>query len=537
MGWTVCNATEEHEKISETALWDGGVTFHNLSLIVGGVCALLACIVSIILIMAHAMHYSKAIEQRHIIRILWMVPIYSIVAWLSILFYNDSVYFEVMGDCYEAFAIASFFSLLCSYIAPDLHSQKDYFRGIQPKPWLWPLSWFQKWTCCGANRGAWRNPRSGLTWFNVIWAGVFQYCLMRVLMTIVAVSTQATGRYCEESLSPAFAYIWVLVIESVSVSIAMYCLIQFYIQIKDDIKEHNPFLKILSIKLVIFLSFWQSEMISLLMSSGAVKASSKINSIDLKYSLPELLINIEMFIFAILHLWAFPKKPYVIASQGAEVTDFYGAGKESYGGGKWGFGALGDAMNPLDLIKAIGRSARWLVVGRKNRTLDPSYHASPGSNGSNGSNDIGLQPPQSGVVPQGTAYQGAAAMAGGRTGRYPGSPPDEEGAVLLAHAQANPEVGPHGTSPYASDAEEYLAGQSGSRFYGHDSSPSPYFPPEIPDTVYHGNAYDPHPEVSNPYATMPNPYPVDGPLREQIPMPIPDPYRPPPPYPESHHAP
>jgi Domain of unknown function. len=38
----------------------------------------------------------------------------------------------------------------------------------------------------------------------------------------------------------------------------MYCLIQFYHQTSQDIKQHQPFLKILSIKLVIFLSFWQS---------------------------------------------------------------------------------------------------------------------------------------------------------------------------------------------------------------------------------------------------------------------------------------
>jgi hypothetical protein len=50
----------------------------------------------------------------------------------------------------------------------------------------------------------------------------------------------------------------VLVIESVCVTIAMYCLIQFYHQINKDIKEHHPFTKIISIKLVIFLSFWQS---------------------------------------------------------------------------------------------------------------------------------------------------------------------------------------------------------------------------------------------------------------------------------------
>ena len=93
-----------------------------------------------------------------------MVPVYSLVAWLSILFYHDSVYFEVLGDCYEAFCISAFFSLMCHYIAPDLHSQKDYFRGIQPKQWLWPLDWLQK--CCGGER-IWRTPRSGLTWFNV----------------------------------------------------------------------------------------------------------------------------------------------------------------------------------------------------------------------------------------------------------------------------------------------------------------------------------------------------------------------------------
>lgn len=49
-----------------------------------------------------------------------------------------------------------------------------------------------------------------------------------------------------------------MAVECVAVSIAMYCLIQFYYQIKDDISQYSPLLKIVSIKLVIFLSFWQS---------------------------------------------------------------------------------------------------------------------------------------------------------------------------------------------------------------------------------------------------------------------------------------
>lgn len=93
-----------------------------------------------------------------------MVPIYSVVSFLSYYFYTRAVYFEVIRDCYEAFAIASFFSLLCAYIAPDLHNQKDYFRKLQPKDWVL-LSHFKK--CCGGELGIWRTPRSGLTWFNV----------------------------------------------------------------------------------------------------------------------------------------------------------------------------------------------------------------------------------------------------------------------------------------------------------------------------------------------------------------------------------
>ncbi|KAJ5562807.1 hypothetical protein N7535_002746 [Penicillium sp. DV-2018c] len=500
MGWPVCNSTTEDQTIQEIPLWDGGIAFHTLALMVGGACAVIACGVSLILILLHATHYSKPIEQRHIIRILLMVPVYSIVAWLSMYFYHDSVYFGVMGDCYEAFCISAFFSLMCHYIAQDLHSQKDYFRGIQPKAWLWPLNWLQK--CCGGER-IWRTPRSGLTWFNIVWVGIFQYCVMRVLMTIVAVVTQSLGVYCEASLSPAFSHIWIIVIESVSVTIAMYCLIQFYHQTSQDIKQHQPFLKIMSIKLVIFLSFWQSTLISLLVSEGALKQTDTIALNDLKVGIPELLINIEMAIFSILHLWAFSWKSYRLGNQN-EVTDFYGNGKSVYQGGRYGVRALIDAMNPLDLLKAIGRSARWLFIGRKNRLLDPSYQPQE---------SLGLQPPQEGseLTQHGTAYPGGgAAISKGRTGRY-GDTPQEEADVLLGHAQPNPEIALLASSPYASDFDDHVHDPPG-RFYSR--SPSPYGDPA---SRSHVNLH-PDPPIT--------PFSSDEPLREQAPMPLPELYRP-----------
>jgi len=146
-------------------------------------------------------------HSNSIIRILFMVPIYAVASFLSFWFYWHAIYFQVISDCYEAFAIASFFALLCHYIAPNLHGQKDYFRSIQPNGWVFPLNLFKK--CCGGDKGPWRTPGSGLTWFNIIWTGIYQYCFIRVAMTITAVMTQHFGKYCESSNSPLFAHIWV----------------------------------------------------------------------------------------------------------------------------------------------------------------------------------------------------------------------------------------------------------------------------------------------------------------------------------------
>jgi hypothetical protein len=186
-----------------------------------------------------------------------MIPIYAAVSFLSYYNFSHAIYYEVLRDCYEAFAIASFFTLLCNYLAPTLHDQKDFFRTLTPKNWIWPLPWFQACTG-GQDRGWLRKPQSGLTWFNVNYLGVFQYCFIRVLFTIVAVGTEAIGRYCQDSLSPAFAHIWVELFESLSVCLAMYALIQFYYQLRKDLESQRPFMKLLCIKLVIFFSFWQT---------------------------------------------------------------------------------------------------------------------------------------------------------------------------------------------------------------------------------------------------------------------------------------
>lgn len=165
----ICNSTLEDAYINETPLWKG-VTFHHFGLLLAAIFGLISVVISLFLIWRHATHYLVPGEQKHIIRILFMVPVYSVVSFLSYLYYRHAVYFDVLRDCYEAFAISSFFALLCHYVAPTLHDQKEYFRGVVPVNWFWGVFGLQKCTG-GKDNGILRRPRSGLTWFNVIWVG------------------------------------------------------------------------------------------------------------------------------------------------------------------------------------------------------------------------------------------------------------------------------------------------------------------------------------------------------------------------------
>jgi hypothetical protein len=269
----------------------------------------------------------------------------------------------------------------------------------------------------------------------VIWVCIFQYCFIRVFFTIVAVITEAFNLYCLESLSPAFSHVWIMVIESIAVSVAMYCLIQFYIQIRQDIRQHKPLLKITAIKLVIFLSFWQSTLISFLTSTGAIKATNTIQTPDIKVGIPALLLCIEMAIFSIFHLWAFSWKPYTHGSK--ECLSETVPGQETqaltYQGGFMGIKALWDAFNGWDMLKATGRGARWLVKGRKYRHADSSYDM---TRKNTQSSDISVEGQKLSSFNEPTAYGG------------PPRPPHysvgigEEAHNLLAHGQNMPSSQP-----------------------------------------------------------------------------------------------
>ena len=216
--------------------------------------------------------------------------------------------------------------------------------------------------------------------------------------------------------------------EAIAVTIAMYCLIQFYVQLKEDIADHKPLLKVAAIKLVIFLSFWQSIVISFLTSAGVLKSGPRFATPDIKIGIPSMLLCVEMAAFSIFHLWAFSWLPYRIGSKlnQAESVPGHSPSSADYKGGFLGVKAIMEAFNPWDLFKAVGRSVRWLFVGRKRRMQDPSYQQGSSENGG----AIGLA--NTNAAEPDTAYRPFAKA--GHMG--------DEGDKLLHNAQSNPGAGP-----------------------------------------------------------------------------------------------
>ena len=181
-----------------------------------------------------------------IIRIITMVPVYVIFAWMSFMFYRDSVYLTIAELVWEAVAVASFYMLMCSWIAPSHAFQIEFFATRKAPKWK-VLSWFGV-----------RSARSGISWFNICSVLVLQYTLMRPLLALIGIVTQATRRYCLESLSPSFAHLWVQILSLLSVLIAMFGLINFFAEMRKDLAIHRPASKLLALKMVVFFTFWQT---------------------------------------------------------------------------------------------------------------------------------------------------------------------------------------------------------------------------------------------------------------------------------------
>ncbi|ELK34990.1 Casein kinase I isoform epsilon [Myotis davidii] len=252
----------------------------------------------------HLRCYSCPNEQRYIVRILFIVPIYAFDSWLSLLFFtNDQyyVYFGTVRDCYEALVIYNFLSLCYEYLG----GESSIMSEIRGKP---IESSCMYGTCC-----LWGKTYS-IGFLRFCKQATLQFCVVKPLMAVSTVVLQAFGKYRDGDFDVASGYLYVTIIYNVSVSLALYALFLFYFATRELLSPYSPVLKFFMVKSVIFLSFWQGLLLAILEKCGAIpkihSARVSVGEGTVAAGYQDFIICVEMFFAALALRHAFTYKVY-----------------------------------------------------------------------------------------------------------------------------------------------------------------------------------------------------------------------------------
>lgn len=250
------------------------------------VCALSASVLTLFEIFKHIQNYEQPSLQRYVVRILALVPIYSLDSLASLLYPEYSLFFDTLRDCYESFVLYSFFSLLLAYLGPD---RDRILSELPPTAYPWPL-------CCLP----WVNP--GPQFLMTCRRAILQFVFIKPILAIVALVLDVKfGLYEEGDMSPKSGYLWVTLVANVSVTISFYFLVMFSLIVREPLRRFRPVPKFFCVKAVVFFSWWQGVAINLLLSLGWISPIGTWTTDNVALSIQDTLICVEMLLIAIAH--------------------------------------------------------------------------------------------------------------------------------------------------------------------------------------------------------------------------------------------
>lgn len=244
------------------------------------VCTAIAVVVSSLTIWKHLKNYRKPADQRLVVRILALVPLFSVSA-LAALYSPSSIVAEVLTffrEIYEAFVIYTFYSLLTNLLGGEreiIYSK----TGDKPEKFL----------------GISIDISDPHTFWAIKWM-IMQYVCVRPLVVLIS-----------PLLGDNSTLSWVLLIlYNVSITVALNSLMAFWVCLRNELAPFRVILKFLSVKMIVFFSYWQVLALKIISAFGFINKSS----------LPvwqNTLLCIECVGFAVVHHYAFPATDYEAA--------------------------------------------------------------------------------------------------------------------------------------------------------------------------------------------------------------------------------
>ncbi|TRM60659.1 organic solute transporter Ostalpha-domain-containing protein [Schizophyllum amplum] len=275
--------------------WDA----HRIGWAISGGCAALTVIISAIAIAKHCRSYTVPNEQRQILRILYMPPVYAIISFASYRYFRSYTYYSLVEVAYEAVTISAFLLLIIEYVAATA-SNHDAENAIARKDKSkLPLPF-----CC------WRyRPTKAYFMYTVKWA-VLQYVVVRPLVSIAGIVCEKYKVLCEsEGFDFKYANVYLEIVDFVSISMALYGLLVFYGLTKEELKSRRPLAKFLTIKLIVMFTWYQSFVFEAL-EGRVIHATQYWTETNIANGLNALAICIEMVFFSVAMWWAYSPGEY-----------------------------------------------------------------------------------------------------------------------------------------------------------------------------------------------------------------------------------
>ncbi|KAL3538410.1 hypothetical protein ACH5RR_001776 [Cinchona calisaya] len=279
-------------------------------------CTIGAIALVIFHIYRHLLNYTEPTYQRFIVRIIFMVPVYALMSFLSLVLNDKAIYFDSIREIYEAWVIYNFLSLCLAWVGgPGAVVLSLSGRVLKPN---WCLM-----TCCFPP-----IPLDG-RFIRRCKQGCLQFVILKPMLVAITLILYAKGKYEDGNFSPIQAYLYLTIIYTFSYSMALYALALFYVACRDLLQPFNPVPKFIIIKSVVFLTYWQGVLVFLAAKSGFIKDTKEAAEFQ------SFIICVEMLIAAVGHLYAFPYKEYaganVVGSRGftaslahaLKLNDFY----------------------------------------------------------------------------------------------------------------------------------------------------------------------------------------------------------------------
>lgn len=308
---------------------------HSLTLYqMAGTFTLLTCLLTAFHMSTHLRHFYQPFIQRKVVTLLWLSPVYSLTSFFSLVFPSADGYLAVIKDFYEAYAIFTFLSFLIAVLGKGdrqtavevLSEHADHLKR--------PMRCLNQWYHPPPSTSPFAKANAVVTECQIL---CMQFVFLRPLTSIASfVSTTVMQQHYQGSdhtedhtlayfKTPSF---YLAMVTNVSVGLAFTGLLKFYHAVAEDLKWCQPFSKFLTIKGIVFLTFWQGLLISILVAS----LDTDVDALEARESalqMQNFLICLEMLFFAIAHYCVFPAeewepqyRPTKYAAPGIGIKDF-----------------------------------------------------------------------------------------------------------------------------------------------------------------------------------------------------------------------